>query len=127
MSKLQASKVTGDLKALWESFDAEMIGPEGRPVVIDAHDAKVIRHAIDLLEKQAAQITELLGWRSPEVWEVLEDDCSMENLTKALRHGRAMEARVVSLEKGLLAQNSATGLIPAALHALKDESGKAPA
>ena len=127
MSKLQASKVAGDLKALWESFDAEMIGPAGRPVVIDAHDAKVIKHAIELIEKQAAQITELLGWRSPEVWEVLEDDCSMENLTKALRHGRAMEARVVSLEKGLLAQNSATGLIPAALHALKDESGKAPA
>lgn len=90
---------------------------------LDVHDIKVIGDAFRLLELQSKKISDLIEYRNPEIWEILENDCSMENLSKALRHGRAMEARVVVLEKGLVSQNACTGLIPDALHALRDKTG----
>jgi hypothetical protein len=90
-------------------------------VSLDRRDAACMIAACDLLVTLGAKVEELSEWRNPEVWKALEENPGTENLTLALRHGRAMEARVVVLEKAILEQNKATGLIPSVLAALRSE------
>lgn len=94
---------------------------ESYEVMLDRRDAEVMIVACNLLTSLEAKCRELSQWRNPEIWTALEEDASMENLTLALRHGRAMEARVVVLEKALMEQNKATGLIPSVLSALRSK------